>query len=31
MFGNDKTYQWLTSLLVSFFGGILIVEPLKAK
>ena len=31
MFGNDKTYQWLSSLLVSFFGGILIVEPLKVS
>ena len=29
MFGNDLTYQWLTSLLISFFGGILIIEPLK--
>ena len=29
MFGNDKTYQWLTSILASFWAGMLIVEPLK--
>ena len=28
-FGNDKTYQWLTTLLVSFFSGILFIEPIK--
>ena len=28
-FGNDKTYQWLTSLLVSFFSGLLFIEPIK--
>ena len=31
MFGNDLTYQWLTSLLISFFGGILVIEPLKVR
>ena len=29
MFGNDKTYQWLTSLLAYFWSDLLIVEPLK--
>ena len=28
-FGNDKTYQWLMSVLVSFWIDILVVEPLK--
>ena len=28
-FGNDKTYQWLSSMIVSFFFAILVVEPLK--
>jgi hypothetical protein len=28
-FGNDKTYQWLTSILVAFFVGLLIFDPLK--
>ena len=28
-FGNDKTHQWLTSIIVAFFIGILIIEPLK--
>ena len=28
-FGNDKTYQWMSSIIVSFFFGILIIEPLK--
>ena len=29
MFGNDKTYQWLTSTLAYFWSGMLIVEPFK--
>ena len=28
-FGNDKTHQWLTSMIVSFFFGLLIIEPIK--
>ena len=28
-FGNDKTYQWVTSMLVSFFSSMLITQPLK--
>ena len=31
MFGNDKTYQWLTSLLAYFWSDLLIVEPLKVS
>ena len=31
MFGNDKTYQWLTSLLAYFWSDLLIVEPLKVR
>ena len=28
-FGNDKTYKWLTSLIVSFLTNFIIFEPLK--
>ena len=28
-FGNDKTYQWLSSLIVAFFSGLLLLEPIK--
>ena len=31
MFGNDKTYQWLTSSIACFWSGMLIVEPLKVS
>ena len=30
-FGNDKTYQWLSSMLVGLFAGILIFDPLKVS
>lgn len=30
-FGNARTYQWLTSMLVSFFIGIFLLEPLKVR
>ena len=29
MFGNDKTYQWLTSSIAYFWSDMLIIEPLK--
>ena len=29
MFGNDKTYQWLTSSIAYFWSDMLIVEPMK--
>ena len=29
MFGNDRTYQWVTSMLVSFFSSLIITQPLK--
>ena len=28
-FGDDRTQQWLTSLLLSFFLGLLLFEPIK--
>jgi hypothetical protein len=28
-FGNDLTYQWLTSTLVALFAGLLVFDPLK--
>jgi len=28
-FGNDLTYKWLSSLIFSFFSGLLFLEPLK--
>ena len=28
-FGNDKTYKWLGALLISFFTGMILLEPLK--
>ncbi len=28
-FGNDKTYQWMTSMLTSMFSSILITQPIK--
>ena len=28
-FGNDKTYQWLSSLLVAIFINMLIIDPIK--
>ena len=30
-FGNDKTYQWLSSLIVAFFSGLLLLEPIKVE
>ena len=29
LWGNDKTYQWLSSMLISFFAGMVFLEPLK--
>ena len=28
-FGNDKTYQWMTSMIVSFFASLLLTQPIK--
>ena len=28
-FGNDLTYQWLSSQLIGFFAGMLFLEPIK--
>jgi hypothetical protein len=28
-FGNNKTYEWLTSLIVSFFSGLILLQPIK--
>lgn len=30
-FGNDKMYQWVTSIIVSFFTSILITQPLQVN
>ncbi len=29
-FGNDKTYQWIVSMISAFFSSILLTQPLKA-
>ena len=28
-FGNDRTYQWFTSMLVAFFSSMIITQPIK--
>ena len=28
-FGNDRTYQWMTSMIVSFFASLIITQPIK--
>ena len=28
-FGNDRTYQWFTSMIVSFISSLIITQPLK--
>lgn len=30
-FGNDLTYQWVTSMLVSFFSSMIITQPIKVN
>ena len=28
-FGNDMTYQWVVSMLISFFSSVIITQPIK--
>ena len=28
-FGNDRTYQWFTSMIVSFISSLIITQPIK--
>jgi len=28
-FGNDKTYQWVVSMIFAFFSSVIIIQPLK--
>jgi hypothetical protein len=30
-FGNDMTYQWIVSMLVSFFSSVIITQPVKVS
>ena len=30
MYGNDRIYQWLSSMIITFFTGIMIFDPLLA-